>query len=665
MFIWVLFFSFLWGDEITADLRNPIYKQGVLYTNQGGVVRGKDLRIQAQSIQYIRRKDSHRLEAEGDLMLMYKDHVFVGSSLEYDFLTHSGLIYNGKTSFSPWYLGGDEILIHEDGSYKITDAFFTTCENKESSWDLHAREVSVSDGVLQTNKLRIRLGTVPIFVLPSFKVAMHHFKDPIFRYSINWDKSQGPRVSARYRFYSTQTAALYGRLEYRWGTGFGGAFESEYCSPDEKVQFMTRSYLGTDTMENAPDKERRYRLQGILDAEHQKTHTLLTWDKYSDVRMPNDFKSDDFEVNSAQRTLLSVVHREPNALLSFKIRPRVNPFESIKQDLPSFFFSIRPLPLGKSGIVLDLLGRAAYLKFSYSDRLIESIMGLNSFRVELRPLLYRSCIFGPLILTPHLGGVGIFYSDRPVLATLAYGGSLCAHGLRCYDLLRHTLQPYCNYYGLLRPTLTPDQHPIFSIQDGYQKINQLQIGLRNTLSDRSTFIVDLYANIFLGPHHFTKIYLLLHWQYPSLELLFTNAWNVRHRTIDYSNALLRWTMNEHAALSLEVRYRSPYDWRKSDHENFILDVSHPESELLASPVSDQRITLLFHAFFRLSPFWECQLQSHHGYVNKTPGNPYSKQPYNECKIDLFTWLSSAWKLRFSYTHTQLDDRITAGLSLVK
>ena len=38
---------------------------------------------------------------------------------------------------------------------------------------------------------------------------------------------------------------------------------------------------------------------------------------------------------------------------------------------------------------------------------------------------------------------------------------------------------------------------------------------------------------------------------------------------------------------------------------------------------------------------------------------------NEFKIDLFTWLSMNWKLRLSYSHTIKDDRVTAGISLVK
>src|SRR5271157_2387204 len=84
-------------SEITVDLRNPIYKNGVLFTEEGGVIRGQDLRIQAKSIQYTKREEAgvaiHKIEAEGDLMIQYHGRIFVGSELEYDLIKKTGTIY--------------------------------------------------------------------------------------------------------------------------------------------------------------------------------------------------------------------------------------------------------------------------------------------------------------------------------------------------------------------------------------------------------------------------------------------------------------------------------------------------------------------------------------------------------------------------------------------
>ena len=674
-------------SDITVDLRNPSFQNGILYTREGGIIRGKDLRIQARNIQYIKRieneKPVHRIEAEGDLLIQYHNRIFVGSELEFDFLTKSGTIYDAKTFASMWYVGGDKIQLNPDGSYKATNAFFTTCENIDSSWDVHAGKLTVwKNDLVEAKKVRFRLFHIPTFWLPSFKINLKRFKEPIFRYNVNWDK-HGPRASIRYQFYSWRDWALYGRLDYRCRTGFGGAFETEYMPPDKRVTFVTRSYLGTDRLENALDAEKRYRLQGALFAKSKsgKTSTTLTWDKYSDVRMPGDFKNDDFEVNTAKRTLFYIHHRENGAIISLKARPRVNPFESIKQDLPTLYFSARPSSIGRSGVIYNLSSKLSYLDFVYSDQLTRSLPSMCSSRFEVRPLLYRPFHAGPLTVTPRIGAIGILYGTSASgsskgLAALEYGGSASMQAVGDFEKMRHVIQPYANYYGLSRPTVSPNSHYIFSIHDGYQRLNQLEVGVRNSLfskdrpASEACFVADLYANAFFAekkiPPAIPKLYLWLGWQFPNVEFSFHNAWNFWHQVLDFSNTRLRLTINENAAFTVDLRYRSRYDWRKADHENFIVDVSRSESELLDSPLSDQRLSLLTHAFFRLTPFWECHLQTHHGYLREPQkNNPPRDHVYNEFKVDLFTWLSINWKLRLSYSHTIKDDRVTAGLSLIK
>jgi hypothetical protein len=675
-------------SEVTVDLQNPRYSNGVLFTSDGGVIRGDNLRIQAQSIQYINRMENgkpvHRIEAEGDLMMQYHGKVFVGSELDYDFIRKTGVVYDAKTSASLWYVGGDRIYLNADGSYKTENAFFTTCENADSFWDIHVGRLDVlKNGLLKANKIRFRLFRIPIFWLPSFKINLKKFREPIFRYSVNMDKG-GPRVSARYQLYSWRDFAFYGRLDYRFSTGFGGAFETEFAPQDRNLHFDTRSYIGTDKLENALDKEFRYRLQGAWRSESAsgKTHTTLTWDKYSDVRMPNDFKSEDFEVNTAKNTLFSIHHQEAGAITSLKVRPRVNPFESIQQDLPSLYCCIKPGTIGKSGVMYDMWAKASYLDFVYSDQLMKTntpLLSQCSSRLEAHPLLYRPFQAGIFHLTPHIGLDAIFYgssrSGQPKnLVFLIYGGTVQARGRKDFASIRHEIQPYVRYQGFSKPTSSVDAHYIFGIQDGCYQINKLQIGLRNIASPVGCAIpcciADLYTNAFFAENKFPqpipKLYLLLNWNFPSLDLSIHNAWNFRHQTLDFFNTRLQLTVNENVAFAFDLRYRSQYDWRKTDHENFLLDVARWERELLESPLSDRRMSIITHAFFRLTPFWELQIESHHGFLReKQKNNPPRKHPYNECKVDLFTWLSANCKLRLTYSHTINDDRVSAGISLVK
>jgi hypothetical protein len=607
-----------------------------------------------------------KIEAEGNLMIQYKGRVFVGSELEFDFANKTGMVYDGKTFSSMWYVGGSEIQLNADGSYGVNHAFVTTCENKNSTWDLSARRVSVvKDEYFQAQKVRFRLFELLSVWLPSFKMNLKRFKEPIFRYYANWNK--GPKVGFRYQLYSWRDWALYGRLEYRWSKGWGGAVETEYFPEHKRTSFVTRSYLGKDRLFNAEDVEKRYRLQGAFQKESKsgKTHTTLTWDKYSDVRMPGDFKSEDFEVNTAMKTMFYIHHREKDILSYLKVRPRVNPFESIQQDLPTIYVIPRPIEIRHTGILSSNFIKASYLDFDYSDQLVQSLQDFQSPRVEIFERLDRPFHLGKMMLTPHLLGRAIFYGTTPqheskCLGLLGYGAKLSGYGRGMIGRYKHIIEPYVEYKALTRPTVSPNDHYIFSIQDGYEKIQQIEIGTRNLLfSNRrigkeASFSANLYANAFFSdpviPQIIPRAYLWLGWRLPSVHLTTHNCYNFRHKLVDFSNTRLKWTVNENVAMSLEARYRSKYDWRKADHENFILDVSRDEEELLDSPLSDRRVTLLSDVFIRLNPFWELKFETHHGFY-RLYKNQIHEEPYNEFRIHFYTWLSSAWKLHMYYGYT--------------
>jgi len=670
------------SHEVSVNLKNPTYTNGVLFTNDGGVIQNEDIRIQARSIQYTRKNGVHTIEAKGDLLIQYKKRIFVGSELQYDFNEKRGVIYDAKTSINNLYIGSEKLELNPDGSFDGAEAFITTCENKECSWDLRSSSIKVTkDALVSTKNTTFRLFKVPLFWLPSFQTNLGKPSEPIFDYELKWDSGMGPRISARYQFFSWKNLALYGRLEYRWAVGWGGALESEYYPPDSKTHFVTRNYLAKDRLESAPNPYNRYRLIGDFEhiTKNDRGLAVLTWDKYSDVRMQSDFRVEDFEVNTAKKTLLYLRHRDDAFITSLKARPRLNPFESIKQDLPSGIFVLPPIELGSSGIYSSSFVKASYLDFAYSTQLSLNLSDYRSGRFELREKLYRPTQIGPVTITPLAGVDGIFYSNSPSsnakwFGVLAYGIKADARAIGLFGNYKHQIEPYLEYSGLTKPTVTPDHHYIFSIQDGLDKINQVRAGIKNILFNQRkpgkepAFSADLYANAFFADFAIPQLvpygYLNLNWNLPSVFIDWQNSWNFRESTLQYSNARLKWTINENIALSIEGRYRSRFDWRKGDHDNFILDVTRSQTELLLSPLSDRRITLLSNIFIRLNPFWECKIQSHHGFYRQ------NQSPYNEMSVDLVTWLSSALKLHIAYRYTDytkpnFPHHFSVDLELVK
>ena len=667
-------------SEWRVDLKNPIYENGLLYTQQGGVVHTQDIRIQARTIQYIHRMEKgtfvHRIEAQQDLLVQYKRRVYVGDKLEFDFVTQTGVIYNGKTFVAPWYIGGDKIELKKEGNYVIENAYITTCEDKHGSWDLFANRIEVLDkSLINAEQVYFRFFKIPTLWLPSFKINLKKFSKPVVRYKASWDKN-GPRVSLRYQLYSWKDFAFFLRGDWRMKRGLGVAFETDYLPTHKRTIFLTRNYVATDSLENDLKIKRRYRIQGEgrVKTYSSKTQGHITWDKYNDINMPSDFPSEDFEVNSANKTQTSIRHQENNLIAILFARPRINSFNTLKQDLPLLYGTVRPLCLGTSGLITENWSKAAYIDLAYSNDLSLSLPHLYSIRLETQNKIYRPFLLSPLTFTPYVGIIGIYYSRSPInqpvgMGLISYGVVAHLHFYRHFQTYKHVIEPYADFQGLTSPTINNNQHFIFSIQDGYHRLNLLRLGFRNFLFVREKqkyspcFYSDLWGNAFFGDSNqsqfIPKMYLTLHWNLPTCEIINTNAWNFCHQTIDFANIRTLWTFNEDFAISLELRYRSKYDWRKSDHDNFILDITRTESELLRSSISDRRVTLLTHIFFRITPFWSAQIKSHSGW------NRINELPYNEFNIDLFTYITQSWKARLTYQKTQRDQRITGSITLIK
>ena len=668
--------------ELLVDLRNPSYRNGILVTHEGGVIQNEDIRIQAETIQYINKtedgKQIHKIEAEKNLMVQYKNRIYVGEELEYDFVTGEGKIYSGKTYAAPWYIGGDVIHLKSDGSYKVKNVYITTCENQDSSWDIHASKVKImKKNLLSASHVRFRLFRIPTFWLPSFNVNLKKFfAAPIFRYKVNWDKTSGVRGSIRYQIYSWRDFALFGRLDYRLKLGWGGAIETEYYPDHERVKFETKNYLASDITPNIPEKKRRYRLQGLYSyiSESKKTTADITWDKYSDINMPNDFKTDDFEIDTAKKSELLIRHEERNLLSLLHSRARVNTFETIKQDLPTLFLTSRPVVIPRAKVFFQNDIKVSYLDYAYSHDLMSHLPDLHGWRCELAPTLFRPIHLGKIYLNPLLQAKGIFYGHTPeekplFLGALFYQCIAYTKLIRSYTKYIHTIFPYFGVQGWSRPTQGTNKHFIYSIEDGFRQINMLKLGVKNQLFSlrkrRSlpSFSGDLYFNAFLPDYEIDnvipKIYLDLEWNLLNAYILSKTAYNFTRDKLDYSNFRFGLTISEDAALALEFRYRSRYDWRKSNRDNFILNVTRDDEELLHSPLSDRRNTFLTHLFLRLTPFWSCHVETHNGWHRS------GENPYLEFRIDLYTTVSTSWRLKLSYQHTQRGDRVSADYFLLK
>jgi hypothetical protein len=671
-------------EELVVDLKNPKFNDGELYTDEGGVVSGNNLRIQAKNISYhttIKDGVPQRLvKASGDLFVVFKDKPFVAESIEYDFATGKGIMHDGRTYVDLWYLGGKELVLNPDGSFEARNAFITTSANKNASWEFHSSSMKVNKRrSLSVKNLSIRLFKIPVFWMPTFKASMRFFKDPLIKYKVTWDKNIGPRFTARYQFLGTERFDLFLRSDTRVTAGkdheikaaFGGAIESIYKDPSNKTQFLTRNYYANDKIVPEEKGPHRYRFQGLFKHvdEDERSIVYLSYDKLSDQSMISDFKSDDFVVNTEKRSYFYVGSQEEDVLFRLSVQPRLNRFQSITEEYPKVLFNIRSQDLGSSGIIANSDSSVAYLNYKYAIGLYPYFRPYHSFRMQTVNELYRPIHLGGLNLNPKAGAIAIYYSNTPEKITLGqlayhYGLDSNVRFVSSNSSFSHVVEPYINYSGYSKPWISPDAHYYFYLDDGLSKLNTVQGGVRQSLNFNKNIKqinVDLFALSFCQGFNYPQIV----GRYgANLELYFSRffiksyfLYNVGASHLDYINAQGSYTFSKDFALFLEYRNRGPYAWRKSDYENYFLDVARPNSELVTTPISDKRQTILGKIMLRLSPRVTTQLAGHYGFGRKT------EPSYKSTKVDFNFSIGGSWNLKIGYQHSPDNDRFTTNFYL--
>lgn len=667
-------------EGIKVDLREPEYCEGVLKTDKGGVICGPDMRVQARKIVYTRKEvegeSVFTLEAEGDLLVEFGPYIFVGARLEYDFNTHSGFVYEGRTGQDPWFFGGNVIALHPDGNYTIYDGFITTSENKKVEWGIKAKEATLIDCQFLTAKeVKFEFWNVPVFYLPNFSADLDSIFDSPIRYYVRWGGHHGTRFGMIYEFFSWRRFKAFVRLDFSLKRGVGGGFETYYSSPDHRERFETINYVAQDTSEDNPHQKFRYRFQGVYTNKLYDDSLAIyaTWDKLSDQDMPTDYNDRGLELDTAGRTQLHLRHEDNYRIINLYTLLRINNFQTLKQELPTFQSCWMPSNLSSYGIINQSQIKSSFLDFKYPNG-TKNVHNYHSGRLEYMQKLYRPITWSVFTVTPEVSGTAIFYSNSESDKSkfLGIGGIGATLNTRLHRYIgnnKHVLVPYLKYQYLTFPTTSPDDHYIFDIDDGLYRLNMMTLGLQQNFyyKDCNGYInrflyVDLYAHAFFNTKtihsYLPKLYSdIIYNSTPWLRHTLNAAWDIQRSKLDHFNFRTEWTLSDDFAIAAEFRSRDAFAWRKVDYSNFILDSFRTVHELLDSQLSDRRDTFLVTYYYRINPTWAIQLESRQGWNRKHEKN------YSEFEIDLLGTLRSAWHIKIYYRHREDDDRVAVNVSL--
>lgn len=667
-------------DDIIVDLLDPLYENGILSTVNGGVLRGNGIRIQARRITYTRDLNSDcpvvKVHCEGDLLINYNDYVLAGDSLEYDFLTNTGVIEQGRTSIPPWQIGGERIFLHDQGNITICNGYLKTSEGRDENWEVLSPKITVfKNRILSARSVSIRFSDVPIFWFPTMKLDLKKMGSSPVAIKAAWGGFQGSRLGLRYQFLSWNDLDAYLRLDGYMQRGLGIGLETEYAPDCCCTEFYTRSYYAHDISLEDPDRRDRYRFEG--------TYYDLLWDgcvsvnlmydKVSDPEMAADYQARDFDLMTAGRTQVDFRTVHDDWIADLFIRARVNSFQTVTQELPSLITQFHPIEILDSGIISENYLQLGYLDYVFGTDVIDPPSNLHSARFEARPRFYRPFYLGPATFTPRLGLTAIAYSNSqsgdPVGQLVGeFGFDITTALYNVYGNFKHVVEPYLEYEYLTSPRVPVGEYLIFDINDAYTRLDLTRIGIRQSLFtwDDCIIVRPLYFDLFTYAFFDTatindmipKVYGYLEWQpYDRLIVGLDTAWNLQEGLLDYYNLRLEWTLSEDLAFALEYRNRSRFDWRKADFFDFMLESTRTIDELLHSTLSDQRETALARIFYRFHPDWSIKFQIRHGWNRPT------QQNYTEYQADLGTFLRNHFRVHFIYDKRADDHRFSVNFKL--
>lgn len=647
---------------LTVDLQSPTLQEGVISTQQGGIITAPGLRIQARCFDYIPQLS---LRASGDLMVEVGDELFLADAIHYDLTTREGILYHARVGIEPWYFFAEQLFLHADGSFTLYHGTVTTSQELgHLDWELRIADARLMDQhLLEAHNVKFYIQNIPLLWLPSLKTDLETIFDSPIQYALRWGGRQGVRGSIIYEVMAWERFKLFARLDYRIKRGPGGGFETYYKSEDKKEVFNTINYIAQDNSLSNPHEKTRFRFQGLYKNMlwDDRLRIEATWDKLSDEDMPTDYNDHGLDLQTAGKTQLTVKRQADDRFERLFARARINSFQSLKQELPTYEVLWKPIWSDNWGTIHYANVRASYLDFAYAPAAGDA-RDYSSPRLFIEQRLERPTQLGAVRFLPEVDAIGIYYGNSPQHRTrfLAIGKAACEAHVSWFcpmEEWRHTVTPYLRVESYTSPTVSPEAHYIFDIEDGWYQLTSMRLGARQewTLLHPISrpLRIDLFGYYFPdAPHQIApKIYLEVHQQpFSIFRYDYLLSWDLQHNELDQCNIRTAWTVATNLALHMEYRHRSPYVWRKAVWNNFLLDAFRSQQELLDSPLSDRRDTLLAAFFYQLNPQWAIRFEARHGW------NRPIQPSYTEFQVDLLGTLRSASNVKLSYERREGEDR---------
>ncbi len=501
---------------------NMNFETGLVTTTNGISVKYADSLLTARNATLNQR--TGEITAEGDVRLERQGVVWLGKSLQYNFITGKVIARNFKTGQPPFFVGAEAVVGDtKAGIYAAANGMLTTDDVAKPGYSIRAKSIVVVPGeYIMARNAVLYLGKVPVFWFPYYRRSL--VRHPNYWTLVPGYRSRdGAYLLSAYNWYWSERLDGAMHLDGRWKRGVGVGPDFNWHLPrfgegQFKYYYLHDLEPGMTTTDR-PIKEDRQRVwfsHQVAINSNLTAKAMVRWQ--SDPMIVRDFFESEYQENPQPSTYLEVNQQWTNFTLNLLAQPRVNRFFETVEQLPDLRLSGLRQQLGRTPLYYDSESSLGWYrrKFAENETNNYSALRADTFHQVLLPHTF----FGWLNVTPRVGGRFTHYGesdpygralserDRGVFNTgveMTFKASRVWPDVRSrfwqLDGLRHIIEPGINYAYVPRPNRTPDELPQFQFElpttrllpimypaynaiDSIDSQNVLRLSLRNLLQTK-------------------------------------------------------------------------------------------------------------------------------------------------------------------------------------
>lgn len=528
-FVFIFLFALASGGMVLAESSNPVELTGdsvEFQADEGKFVASGNVVLHQEGavlfcdrVEFYRdRKEAH---AYGDVILESDKGSVWAEKAFYNFGTKRGEFTNARIFSHPVFGQAASITRVGENYYLLSDGWLSTSDYDDPEYRIKSRRIEVwpGDKAVATSST-MYLGALPVLYLPRYTQDLRDNR-PHFSVIPGYSKDFGAYLLTRYRVRPTSRTETTYHFDYRERRDVAWGVDLKY-DPMWFGQGLVRTYYMNERLihdkhvwlprDFATVERERYRLEWRhkLDID-PRTGLIMQFYKMSDNDVLKTYFEREYREDKSPASFAVLTHNAERVTATLRTDVRTNRFEESVERLPEGSLSWSNQPIADTGFYFKSLNTASRLIRKYPSASDDS---RRTVRMDSDTELSRPFKLSFLEMRPFAGTEQTYFTrtiDKAdhdsVRGIFRTGMDVSTKFYRVFDVdfdrfgvevnkLRHVLTPTVSYLYQRHPTLESAKLFSFDEVDSRAQINDITLGLDNTLqTKRKGRSVDLARSL--------------------------------------------------------------------------------------------------------------------------------------------------------------------------